>query len=91
MEKSILGEVYNSLNQKCMSKGFELHISDLHVGNDKGNTFDTKTWLNGPLEAQAGHDLAVNCLAEISSECLRSSSPSMNHLITHYSPSRTHK
>lgn len=77
MEKSILGEVYTSLNQKCMSKGFELHISDLHVDNEKGNIFDPKTWLNGPLEAQAGHDLAVNCLAEISSECSGSSSLSM--------------
>lgn len=30
------------------------------------NSIDVKTWIDGPLEAQCGHDLAANCLAEIS-------------------------
>jgi hypothetical protein len=33
----------------------------------KSNRFDLENWLDGPLEAQCGHHLAANCLAEITS------------------------
>ncbi|KAL9706862.1 hypothetical protein quinque_010380 [Culex quinquefasciatus] len=64
-EKSVLRDVYKGLNQKCQSRGFELHVSDLHVMQTKGSGFDVNKWFSGPLEAQGGHDLAANCLAEI--------------------------
>ncbi|XP_053690516.1 uncharacterized protein LOC128739141 [Sabethes cyaneus] len=64
-EKAILRNVYKGLNRKCQSRGFELHVSDLHVLEVKGSSFDVNKWLSGPLEAQGGHDLAANCLAEI--------------------------
>ncbi|XP_055540226.1 uncharacterized protein LOC129726948 [Wyeomyia smithii] len=64
-EKAVLRNVYKGLNRKCQSRGFELHVSDLHVLQAKGGSFDVNKWLNGPLEAQGGHDLAANCLAEI--------------------------
>ncbi|XP_058058731.1 uncharacterized protein LOC131209639 [Anopheles bellator] len=64
-EKALLREVFKALNQKCQSRGFELHVADLHVQQPKGNSFDVNRWFNGPLEAQGGHDLAANCLAEI--------------------------
>lgn len=71
-EKSTLHLVYKNLRQKCASKGFELYISNLHNKNDsdKSNLIDVKRWIDGPLEAQGGHDVAANCLAEISSEFL---------------------
>lgn len=31
----------------------------------KGSSFNVNKWLSGPLEAQGGHDVAANCLAEI--------------------------
>ncbi|XP_058819256.1 uncharacterized protein LOC131682080 [Topomyia yanbarensis] len=65
MEKTILRDVYKGLNRRCQSRGFELHVSDLHVLQVKGSSFDVNKWLSGPLEAQGGHDLAANCLAEI--------------------------
>uniref|UniRef100_A0A182QHQ1 Nephrocystin 3-like N-terminal domain-containing protein n=1 Tax=Anopheles farauti TaxID=69004 RepID=A0A182QHQ1_9DIPT len=64
-EKAMLREVFKGLNQKCQSRGFELHVADLHVLQPKGNSFDVNKWFRGPLEAQGGHDLAANCLAEI--------------------------
>lgn len=64
-EKTVLREVFKGLNQKCQSRGFELHVSDLHVLQARGNSFNVTNWLSGPLEAQGGHDLAANCLAEI--------------------------
>lgn len=64
-EKTVLRNVFKGLNRKCQSRGFELHVSDLHVQQSKGNSLDVTKWLSGPLEAQAGHDLAANCLAEI--------------------------
>lgn len=64
-EKAVLRDVYKGLNQKCQSRGFELHVSDLHVMQAKGSGFDVNKWFSGPLEAQGGHDLAANCLAEI--------------------------
>lgn len=64
-EKSVLRDVYKGLNQKCQSRGFELHVSDLHVLQAKGGSLDVNKWFSGPLEAQGGHDLAANCLAEI--------------------------
>ncbi|XP_053675438.1 uncharacterized protein LOC128725698 [Anopheles nili] len=64
-EKAMLREVFKGLNQKCQSRGFELHVADLHVLQPKGNSLDVKKWFKGPLEAQGGHDLAANCLAEI--------------------------
>ncbi|XP_058446622.1 uncharacterized protein LOC131427450 [Malaya genurostris] len=64
-EKTVLREVYKKLNRRCQSRGFELHVSDLHVLQVKGSSLDVNKWLGGPLEAQGGHDLAANCLAEI--------------------------
>uniref|UniRef100_A0A182PJR6 WD_REPEATS_REGION domain-containing protein n=1 Tax=Anopheles epiroticus TaxID=199890 RepID=A0A182PJR6_9DIPT len=64
-EKAMLREVFKGLNQKCQSRGFELHVADLHVHQPKGNSFDVNKWFSGPLEAQGGHELAANCLAEI--------------------------
>uniref|UniRef100_A0A182NTF5 WD_REPEATS_REGION domain-containing protein n=1 Tax=Anopheles dirus TaxID=7168 RepID=A0A182NTF5_9DIPT len=64
-EKTMLREVFKGLNQKCQSRGFELHVADLHVLQPKGHSFDVNRWFRGPLEAQGGHDLAANCLAEI--------------------------
>lgn len=64
-EKAVLRNVYKGLSRKCQSRGFELHVSDLHVLQVKGSSFDVNKWLSGPLEAQGGHDLAANCLAEI--------------------------
>ncbi|ETN61299.1 hypothetical protein AND_007044 [Anopheles darlingi] len=64
-EKAMLREVFKGLNQKCQSRGFELHVADLHVLQPKGAGFDVNRWYEGPLEAQGGHDLAANCLAEI--------------------------
>ncbi|XP_049279219.1 uncharacterized protein LOC125761788 [Anopheles funestus] len=64
-EKAMLREVFKTLNQKCQSRGFELHVADLHVLQPKGNSFDVNKWFSGPLEAQGGHELAANCLAEI--------------------------
>uniref|UniRef100_A0A182UJA3 AAA domain-containing protein n=1 Tax=Anopheles melas TaxID=34690 RepID=A0A182UJA3_9DIPT len=64
-EKAMLREVFKGLNQKCQSRGFELHVADLHVQQPKGNSFDVSKWFRGPLEAQGGHELAANCLAEI--------------------------
>ncbi|XP_058120682.1 uncharacterized protein LOC131292411 [Anopheles ziemanni] len=64
-EKAVLREVFKGLNQKCQSRGFELHVADLHVLQPKGTSFDVNKWFSGPLEAQGGHDLAANCLAEI--------------------------
>ncbi|EAT38881.1 AAEL009269-PA [Aedes aegypti] len=64
-EKTVMRDVFKGLVQKCQSRGFELHVSDLHVEPTKGNSFNVTKWLSGPLEAQGGHDLAANCLAEI--------------------------
>ncbi|XP_055636203.1 uncharacterized protein LOC129775455 isoform X2 [Toxorhynchites rutilus septentrionalis] len=64
-EKNVLRDVYKGLNQRCQSRGFELHVSDLHVMQTKGSSLNVTTWTSGPLEAQGGHQLAANCLAEI--------------------------
>jgi hypothetical protein len=67
IEKEILQQVYKRLFEKCASRGFEIYLSDLHV-SDQGGSLDVNNWLDGPLEAQGGHGLAANCLAEISSK-----------------------
>jgi hypothetical protein len=70
VEKGILQKLHTSLQENYRCKGFEIHISDLHVAESysKTNTFDLNNWLDGPLEAQCGHHLAANCLAEITSK-----------------------
>ncbi|KAL7029565.1 hypothetical protein ACKWTF_006289 [Chironomus riparius] len=67
MEKSILQKLQINLQEYYRCKGFEIHISDIHVSESysKTNTFDLNNWLDQPLEAQCGHHLAANCLAEI--------------------------
>lgn len=67
VEKTILVKLQKYLQEKYNSKGFEIHVSDLHVPENysKTNSFDLENWLDGPLEAQCGHHLAANCLAEI--------------------------
>lgn len=69
IEKTILSKLQSYLQDKYNSKGFEIHVSDLHVPENysKSNRFDLENWLDGPLEAQCGHHLAANCLAEITS------------------------
>lgn len=70
MEKSILQKLQINLQEYYRCKGFEIHISDIHVSESysKTNTFDLNNWLDQPLEAQCGHHLAANCLAEITSK-----------------------
>lgn len=72
MEKAILVKLLqNNLKDKYNNKGFEIHVADLHTDNcQKSNRFDLENWLDGPLEAQSGHHLAANCLAEITSNKL---------------------
>jgi hypothetical protein len=69
VEKKILSQLQNFLQEKYNHKGFEIHVADLHVPENysKSNRFDLESWLEGPLEAQCGHHLAANCLAEITS------------------------
>lgn len=69
IEKTILLKLLTYLQDKYSSKGFEIHVADLHVPENysKSNKFDLENWLDGPLEAQCGHHLAANCLAEITS------------------------
>jgi hypothetical protein len=69
VEKSILLKLQNQLQERYSCKGFEIHVADLHVPENysKSNRFDLENWLDGPLEAQCGHHLAANCLAEITS------------------------
>lgn len=69
IEKTILLRLQSYFKDKYSYKGFEIHIADLHVpGNySKSNKFDLENWLDGPLEAQCGHHLVANCLAEITS------------------------
>lgn len=69
IEKAILLKLQSHLQDKYSYKGFEIHIADLHVPENysKSNRFDLENWLDGPLEAQCGHHLAANCLAEITS------------------------
>lgn len=69
IEKKILVNLQSQLQDKYSCKGFEIHIADLHVPENysKSNRFDLENWLDGPLEAQCGHHLAANCLAEITS------------------------
>lgn len=68
-EKSIIFNLQNYLKDKYCSRGFEIHITDLHIPENysKSNKFDLENWLEGPLEGQAGHHLAANCTAEIKS------------------------
>lgn len=70
IEKSILQKLQNCFQDKYSCKGFEIHVADLHVAEScsKSNSFDLENWLDGPLEAQCGHHLAANCLAEITSK-----------------------
>ena len=70
VEKSILAKLLKYLREKYESKGFEMHLTDLHIPENysKSNAFDLVNWVEGPLEAQCGHHLGANCLAEISSE-----------------------
>lgn len=70
LEKGILQQLQSSLETSFRYKGFEIHLADLHVPESysKSNAFDLDNWLEGPLEAQCGHHLAANCLAEIRSE-----------------------
>lgn len=70
VEKSILHKLLKYLRDKYESKGFEMHLTDLHIPENysKSNAFDLVNWLEGPLEAQCGHHLGANCLAEISRE-----------------------
>ncbi|CAO1400178.1 unnamed protein product [Diamesa hyperborea] len=67
VEKTILVKLQKYLQEKYNSKGFEIHVSDLHVPENysKTNSFDLENWMEGPLDAQCGHHLAANCLAEI--------------------------
>jgi hypothetical protein len=69
IEKTILMKLQTFLQDKYSHRGFEIHVSDLHVPENysKSNKFDLENWLDGPLEAQCGHHLAANCLAEITS------------------------
>lgn len=69
IEKAILLKLQTYLRDKYSHKGFELHVADLHgpESYSKSNRFDLENWLDGPLEAQCGHHLAANCLAEITS------------------------
>lgn len=69
IEKSVLLKLQSYLQNKYSYKGFEIHVADLHVPENysKTNRFDLENWLEGPLEAQCGHHLASNCLAEIRS------------------------
>lgn len=69
IEKAILLKLQASFQDKYSTKGFEIHVSDLHVPENysKSNCFDLEHWLDGPIEAQCGHHLAANCLAEITS------------------------
>lgn len=69
IEKTILMKLQSQLQDKYSCKGFEIHIADLHVPENysKSYKFDLENWLDGPLEAQCGHHLAANCLAEITS------------------------
>lgn len=73
IEKAILTKIRANLQDKYNCKGFEVHMADLHVteNHSKSNRFDLENWLDGPLEAQCGHHLAANCLAEITSESNR--------------------
>lgn len=66
-EKAILQKLQTNLQDKFNFKGFEIHVSDLHVTDNysKTNRFDLEHWHDGPLEAQCGHHMAANCLAEI--------------------------
>jgi hypothetical protein len=70
IEKTILLKLQSLLQNKYSYKGFEIHVADLHVPENysKSNKFDLENWLDGPLEAQCGHHLAANCLAEITSK-----------------------
>lgn len=70
IEKSILQKLQINLQENYRCKGFEIHISDIHVAENysKTNTFDLNNWLDQPLEGQCGHHLAANCLAEITSK-----------------------
>jgi hypothetical protein len=72
VERGILQKLQKSLQEIYQSKGFEIHMADLHVSDNysKTNIFDLINWLEGPLEAQCGHHLAANCLAEITSNLL---------------------
>lgn len=69
VEKTVLLKLQSHLQEKYSCKGFEIHVADLHVPENysKSNRFDLENWLDGPLEAQCGHHLAANCLAEITS------------------------
>jgi hypothetical protein len=71
-EKGILQRIQSSLLESYRCKGFEIHVSDIHVPESysKSNTYDLNNWLEGPLEAQCGHHLAANCLAEITSKLI---------------------
>lgn len=66
-EKSVLFSLFKELKTNCSSRGFEIYLSDVHQRNDE-NFLDTSCWIDGPLEAKAGHHLAANCLAEITSK-----------------------
>lgn len=66
-EKSVLLSLFKELKTNCASRGFEIYLSDVHQRNDE-NFLDTSCWIDGPLEAKAGHHLAANCLAEITSK-----------------------
>lgn len=70
IERAILSKLQSSFQEKYRTKGFEIHVSDLHVPENysKSNRFDLERWLDGPTEAQCGHHLAANCLAEITSK-----------------------
>lgn len=70
IEKAILTKIRTNLQEKYNYKSFEVHVADLHVTENysKSNRFDLENWLDGPLEAQCGHHLAANCLAEITSK-----------------------
>lgn len=68
-DKLTLKKVYRSLQEKCDGRGYELLVSNLHMSESEETEFkviDVKSWLDGPLEAQGGHELAANALAEIS-------------------------
>lgn len=69
IEKTVLLKLQTLLQGKYSHKGFEVHVADLHVPENysKSNRFDLENWLDGPLEANCGHHLAANCLAEITS------------------------
>lgn len=68
--KRIVYNLKNTLLNRCQNKGFELIISDVHDSDTFSSAnhkvlLDVNRWCTNPVEAQAGHEEAANCLFEI--------------------------